>query len=561
MLGLLVVILLYKIIYSTAIDLDLDLKFHIKANQEPIPKFLADELNGALINDDNGVYEVFTIANDDVNMLCFLPDSINNSLWKSEESHSPNASTKQLLDLILPNFQNFFDAQLCTFTTGLNDGYWTYGYCFGDKIIQFHESMEYFQRTGQHIAEYPNYVFVLGRFEGSNSREVKILNQSTNSSRILDPNDFDIIIDPLTRGQSSKPQKSIRHVLKNGGICNLTKKPRTVEVIYRCDPNMAFDIALISVSEIKICEYRAIINVKGLCAFDELSPPHTDEKIVNIVCNQVVNNAIEGSKTEVKAFMEFQLPTDNLPQFPQPKFTHIDLYDYRLLPGGNGYYWGRPHNHDSSRYIYDRRSIVVYNGYDTDIFKRIDSFATMFSESMESKVVSPLQDHLATWNDSFIAWYELYDYKGNFLNVIRLFRNGTLDDKVINVQFIDPFSMVDQDGNIVDIPIPTSTNRKIYEYQLFVKANSKAKENELYTTVVTVTKQLIVPSASSSPKPGDESDSDESHNENIVVKIVDGDGNTLSDDMFEAVLKVLQQRDNQEIDHNEVNDIIDHDEL
>lgn len=416
------------------------------------PKFKVS-YNGHLAD---GPYDTIRIDNSNTNLSCYIPQVNNITMLQhligdKDTPETPQRSDGQLLDEIIPKFLTYLDSHQCFFTAGLNEGYWTYGYCFGDKVIQFHENMAAFHKTGVHQPEFPNHVFVLGRFDGSNSKDPKILNQSTTKSRTLHKQDFSIINDPYKTSELVKrPQKALSHVLSNGGWCDLTNEPRTIEIVYRCAPDMDFPLGIASVSEVKTCDYQMIVNVRGLCGVPEFAPSNMEEKIVDVVCTNNTEQS-PGGKT-----------------FPQPKSTTVDIQDFKLQAAGNGFFWGRPKSYDGSEDLYDRRSVVFYNDVILDERRFIHDFSRMYSNSMEFKIRSPNPaslDQVATWDDFFTAWYEIYDENGRFFKVMKVARSGSVDTKGLNLQLVDPFKMTDQDGDPVKVPVPGERN--IYEYERF----------------------------------------------------------------------------------------------
>lgn len=471
--------------YLISVVTAFEAKYKIKVNELPVAQSAATELSSVVKY--NGSYEVLRINNQDTNIVCFLPDV--NSIPDPAKEETKRTDD-ELLNDVLDNFTKLFDAQYCSFTTGLNSGYWTYGYCYGDKIIQFHENPEVYEKTGNHIPELPNHVFVLGRFNGSDSHPPKIRNQSTPKSRIMKKSDYQLIPDPLAIGSNIGTQKALSHTLTDGEICDVTNEPRKINVVYRCDPSINYDLAIFGVNEITTCEYQMIVSVRSLCRYEEFSSI-SDEKVMDIVCNRVVEH---GNNGNLQDMIEYNVPQE-LPPFPQPKSMKIDLQDYDIVAGGNGFYWGRSKSFDQTSSIYDRRTILIYNGLEVETKKMISSFSKMFIDSMEGKILSPSSEsrlfnnkRVITWDDTFVVWYEVYDHKGAFIAVVKVGRDGKLSTKSTNLQWVDPFKMIDQDGDAVSPPIP-DPERKLYEYQTFSKGEVDAHLHES-TNTVTVTKTL-----------------------------------------------------------------------
>ncbi|WEJ95253.1 Protein OS-9 [Yamadazyma tenuis] len=416
------------------------------------------------------------INNQDSNVVCFLPNLTDDSVIKQlseDESKEirPQRSDKELLRAVMSNFTSYLDTKRCTFTTGLNDGYWTYAYCFGDKVIQFHEDLTAFRESGQHKPENPDFVFVLGRFNGSQSHVPEVVNQGTPDSRVINIEDYEIINDPVvTAGYRSRSPKALRHVLRNGEICDLTQEPRTIEVIYRCAQSSDFKTSVFYVKEQRTCEYTMIVNVRGLCEVEEFAP-FADEKVVDIICD--VKNTSRG-------FGLAELAGNEL-VFPRPNSTQVDIQDFNLIPGGKGFFWGKPKHHGRSESLYDKRFVVFC---DKDMRSFIETFPRVFSDSMEFKQESPFPSEdkdRVTWDDTFVAWYEVYNYSGEFLFVVKVARKNNLHTKEITIQLVDPFTMMDQDGDPVEVSIPVES-RGLYHFEKFSKEIEQTK-----TLIVTMT--------------------------------------------------------------------------
>ena len=56
----------------------------------------------------------------------------------------------------------------------------------------------------------------------------------------------------------------------SGSLCELTKQPRTTKVFYQCQPLGARGI--LSVSEVRTCEYEVFVNAFQVCQHPVFSP-------------------------------------------------------------------------------------------------------------------------------------------------------------------------------------------------------------------------------------------------------------------------------------------------
>lgn len=459
-------------------------KFKIRHNEPSNMGIASGLIEGSC--DSNSSYEAVSINNKETNLVCFLPNLTDPYILDQLKGHDYNSeaprSDQEILGEAVPKLSTFFDEDNCIFTTGLNEGYWTYGYCFADKLIQFHEDLAFYDKTKIHKPEFPDFVYVLGRFNGSDSFPPMMTNQASDISKDLKYDQFEVVDDPVfTNDELSKPTKAIKQFLGNGEICDETQEPRTTEIYYRCDPYSDHKTHIYYVSEVRTCKYRVIMNVKGLCGIDEFTPK-LEEKIIDIVCNQL-SSEVEENPKRIDDLIEFSPVINNEFKFPQPRHLRIDLYDFDLTPGGNGFFWGRPKNCGTSTNLYDQRSIVIFNEDVTNTYEFIQRFSRMFSNSMEFKVSSPdpnSENGLATWYDTFIAWYEVYDLNGKFINIMKVKRQGNSEDKGISLQVVDPFSMVDQDGDAALSPTPDET-RSLYHFEKFERYQGLTEKKKIDT--------------------------------------------------------------------------------
>lgn len=449
-------------------------KFHLKYNSKSFSHNVIDQFQ----HNSNLSYTLFHIDNKDHDLICVLPnitDAKIISQLNGNDEMPKHKSERQLVREVVSDLQSMFP-NLCVFTSGLNEGYWTYGYCFGDKVIQFHEDVQQTQKTGKLTASYPDFVYVLGRFDGSRSDNPQLYDQSTVESQKLNHEQFHIVNDPLAMNEgSSRPAKALMHTLKLGELCDLTGNPRSVEVIYRCDPTMDRMAMITFVHETRTCEYKMVVSVKGLCNYNEFSPV-SQERAVDIVCNRLEDDSVEEITLDdlVNVYVESEIPV-----FPKPRSLHVDIQDFKLTPAGNGYFWGKPQTRND---IYDERTVVFYNGEFTNFFK---TFSKAFSDSMEFKIEAPASSprKTATWDDKFIAWYEVYDYIGDFKFVVKVMRVKNFHTKELQLLMLDPVSMTDQDGDPVELP-QVSPFREVYNYEMFHPAKVDEVDGEIKAVTV-----------------------------------------------------------------------------
>ncbi|CAH2352097.1 protein OS-9 homolog [[Candida] railenensis] len=466
-------------------------KYSVKFHNSKISSNLASsylQLNDHDSNNDvgqNGHFQVlkstYTQLQDtnSRDYLCYIPQvEINDTSILVDENAQPTAD---LLGKAVRILNSSFSTKECVFAYGFNGGYFTFAYCFGDKVIQYHENMEYFIKTKKHKPENPDFIFVLGKFEGSNFKETKIENQCNwkeKDSERLNPKEFQInddTINPFNQKNVHSTQKFIEHTLTDGGICDWTGEPRTIDIIYKCDPKRGGNIHVIDVNEIKTCEYQMVISVPQLCQLKEFQPSKVEDEVIEIGCKEIEvheehengnwnrdgNNDYES--LTVDSFLKSRTEEDLVPikgrdLFPIRNDYKIQLSDYTLSPFGQGFFSAISRTPIASENSYFKhRHVIVYNNEYESNMDLINKFGRMFHNIIGRKILSPLIDkntgmqQFITWDDTFIIWFEMYDFYGNFISLVKVSRDGEEEIKSLSLQLINPETMVDHDGDFVEI--------------------------------------------------------------------------------------------------------------
>ncbi|CAK9437598.1 uncharacterized protein LODBEIA_P19760 [Lodderomyces beijingensis] len=326
---------------------------------------------------DSGDYEVMRYPGS--SYLCHIPrDEVNIT--------RPSPSTPQLLEKGLQLIKDQFAGSECLLALNIQAGYWTVGYCFGDKIIQFHEDANDFF-SGNHKPQLPNHVYVLGKFPGATPYQtIRIKNQMGHEVE-LDSNDFAMLDGEFSFFEDN--QKYIKHTL-SGEICDLTLRPRTIDIVYKCSETAQ----ILEFQEIKTCQYQMVVGVPKLCEMEEFRK--LVETVVDITCK-----SIEGSNEK------------------------LDLTQYKLQPMGNGIYIGSRAGHPNVAVSIDHLSDVQFGQHLVSCLERLPS---------------PDKSTL-TWSDTFVFWIELYDLFGNFVSLFRIKRDGSDETHQISIEQMNTTSI------------------------------------------------------------------------------------------------------------------------
>jgi protein OS-9 len=177
-------------------------------------------------------------------------------------------------------------------------GWWSYAFCYNKDITQFHQLPT---QPGKPMLppqrDLTTKQFVLGRAKGKESKEDEWGNQ----------------VDVHKGKQSSGPPKTELQVkgdtrylvqrMEGGTTCDLTGKPRRVEVQFHCNPHVTDRIGYIK--EVTTCSYVMVVYTPRLCN-DVAFMPLKDNKANSIVCRVIV------PEDELKYHAELQKIDANL---------------------------------------------------------------------------------------------------------------------------------------------------------------------------------------------------------------------------------------------------------
>lgn len=128
--------------------------------------------------------------------------------------------------------RQFLTGEYCL--TG-GSGWWKYEFCYGKKVDQYHE-----EKNGKKVS------INLGNWDLK--EHVKWLEAN-----------------PSKRPKAGKTPKQVSHFYSYGEACDLTKKPRTVEVKLKCGSSANSESVTIYLMEPKTCEYVLGVESSIIC--------------------------------------------------------------------------------------------------------------------------------------------------------------------------------------------------------------------------------------------------------------------------------------------------------
>ncbi|RLV90536.1 Protein OS-9 [Spathaspora sp. JA1] len=447
--------------------------------------------------------------------LCHIP------VERKIDLQVPKSGTTPMLELkrkALGIIQQSFTTTNCTFAFNLHDRYWTIGYCYGDKVIQFHEDWKHYL-TGEHEAHFPQHVYTLARFPGSEAvnKNTEIKNQAKELDIRLDETDFTIFDGEYSYFSSNQPdsetntQKFIKHTLLNGEICDLTMKPRTIDIVYKCDQSVTGPVKLLQFQEIKTCQYQMIIHVPGLCGLEEFRRNIIQDNVVDLECKKIYEKSNRNEKILYDDYFRYSDDSPSTgPFLASGDDLKINLHDYSLNPCGAGYFLGtrkKESETETGNPYWDNRRIFIYSGSKLKSEPEQD-FGRMLVSVLEQKIPSPLYNTKKvqvplSWNDTFTMWYELYDYTGNFITLFRINREGKSPVHSIGVESFDRSMLENYGMDRIIVGMYDAPNDN-WNFQRFSRPRYTSVAQEPKIAAATQTITVTVTSSEVDIKPDDD---------------------------------------------------------
>jgi protein OS-9 len=167
-------------------------------------------------------------------------------------------------------------------------GWWSYSFCYNAQITQFHQLPP---QPGKPPTPDPNtHKYVLGRAKGKQSKDDEWGNEiDVRKGKQVDP--------PKTELQVKGDMRYLVQKMEGGTTCDLTGKPRRVEVQYHCNPHVTDSIGYIK--EVTTCSYLMVVYTPRLCSDVAFLPPK-ENKANPIVCRVIVPEDELSYRTELK---------------------------------------------------------------------------------------------------------------------------------------------------------------------------------------------------------------------------------------------------------------------
>ncbi|KAI9278486.1 hypothetical protein BDA99DRAFT_554118 [Phascolomyces articulosus] len=190
--------------------------------------------------------------------------------------------------------------------------YWTYEYCHKKHVRQFHVDRSAIQtdpptRTPQGPSFYLG-VFSPTSITSNNGEGEGSSSTTTTSSEKTD------IAEPSTSLKHVGNQRYLTQRWTDGSECDLTGKPRSIEVQFHCDMNSGDQISMLQ--EVTTCQYQMSISTPRLCE-EMMLASQTQSDANKIQCNPIVPDHMLKSTSAQQLGEQQQQPVAEEPAEPE----------------------------------------------------------------------------------------------------------------------------------------------------------------------------------------------------------------------------------------------------
>jgi protein OS-9 len=165
-------------------------------------------------------------------------------------------------------------------------GWWSYSFCYGKEIVQFHAQPSGVN-GGPPVKEPKTPEYVLGRTKALS----KPKGQQANAAQNQGAEGSKGVASPNTELMIKGDQRYLMQRLDGGTVCDLTGRPRTIEIQYHCNPSASMD-QIGWIKEVTTCAYLMVVHTPRLCADVAFLPPK-ETRAHPISCRTIVSNEDE----------------------------------------------------------------------------------------------------------------------------------------------------------------------------------------------------------------------------------------------------------------------------
>ncbi|KAL2173456.1 glucosidase II beta subunit-like protein-domain-containing protein [Thermothelomyces heterothallicus CBS 202.75] len=245
-------------------------------SRESIPEAGEDD-------EDAPIGETYELINDDPwHYLCAVPilapppvlNRTATELAKAEEARELSRASARGWELM-----SGLEGQCMYYVSG----WWSYSFCYGKNVIQFH-ALPGSKPTDPPVPDGNNQEYVLGRVQHkAPSRGSTDDAEAEGQAKSLAP--------PNSQLQVKGDQRYLSQRLEDGTVCDLTGRPRTIEIQYHCSPGATND-RIGWVKEVTTCTYLMVVYTPRLCSDVAFLPPK-ESRAHPIRCRPIVSTKEE----------------------------------------------------------------------------------------------------------------------------------------------------------------------------------------------------------------------------------------------------------------------------
>ncbi|CEP11938.1 hypothetical protein [Parasitella parasitica] len=228
---------------------------------------------------------------------CIIPDvQVEQERLEREKEEATQEETEQEVNRIIDRGLELLKP------IGLNcirffTSYWAYEYCHNQYVRQFHVERSH---DGKVEKEKETASFFLGRYPGLTKKSLA----NVDKKAVASTTQRDHYQAVKTELKKNGDQRYLVQKWGDGSTCDLTDKPRNIEVQYHCDLQGQDRVS--SFVELSTCNYQIVISTPRLCEEMNLSQRHHIEPH-KIKCRPIVSDQLIEQEQQQEQLEQEQL--------------------------------------------------------------------------------------------------------------------------------------------------------------------------------------------------------------------------------------------------------------
>ncbi|RDW64996.1 hypothetical protein BP6252_10647 [Coleophoma cylindrospora] len=224
-------------------------------------------------------YELLRLANEQY--LCTIPIVASPTKNETSEAEAKAAEQKELARATDRGWELLQELEGdCLYFVS---GWWSYAFCYNAEVTQFHALPPSPGKPPVPQRDPSTKEFILGKAK-STTKERK-QPEEDEWGHAIDVRKPKSAEPPVTELQVKGDSRYLVQRMEDGTTCDLTGKPRRVEVQYHCNPHVTDRIGYIK--EITTCTYLLVIYTPRLCSDVAFMPPK-ENKANQINCRPIL---------------------------------------------------------------------------------------------------------------------------------------------------------------------------------------------------------------------------------------------------------------------------------